>query len=132
MKKFITLALLSLTVSLTSCSYEDTTIVENCEHAYIIECDTQDNLIIIDDVMYNQQYNFDGTWKHFIGFWRTDSNEFKIVSDKKIKEVQLINFHAQNVEIDYVDDYTVVITADYMQTMHFDYTDYLTAQIVLE
>ena len=132
MKKFITLALLSLTVSLTSCSYEDTTIVENCEQAYIIECDTQDNLIIIDDVIYNQQYNFDGTWRHFIGFWRTGANEFKIVSDKKIKELRLINFYAQNVEIDYVDDHTVIITGNNMQTMHFDHTDYLTAQIVLE
>lgn len=132
MRKLITLALLSLTVSLTSCSYEDTTIVENCEQTYIIECDTQDNLIIIDDVIYNQQYNFDGTWRHFIGFWRTDSNEFKIVSDKKIKEVQLINFNVSNVAIDYVDDHTVIITGENMQTMHFDHTDYLTAQIVLE
>lgn len=132
MKKFITLALLSLTVSLTSCSYEETTIVENSEQAYIIKCDTQDNLIYIDDVIYNQQYNFDGTWRHFIGFWRTGANEFKIVSDKKIKELQLINFHAQNIEIDYVDEHTVIITADNMQTMHFDHTDYLTAQIVLE
>jgi hypothetical protein len=127
--KFLSIA--ALAILSTSCTYEDTTVINQCETAHIIECDTQDNLIFIDGVIYNQQYNFDGTWRHFIGFWRTGANEFKIVSTKNIKSIQLIDFNVPNVRINYVDAHTVIITADNMQEYHFDHTDYLTAQILV-
>lgn len=127
MKKFIILASIVLSSLTTSCSSDDSV---TCNTTHYIKCDTQDNLLYIDNVAYTQQYNFDNTWNYEIGFHRSGAQELTIVSTKTILNIVPIEFTAPNVVITYVNAHKVTITSSDIE-QHFDNTDYFKANITL-